>query len=210
MIPKLHRAQNLLHKNFIFWKKFFIPLLFLFNVFGKITFSTWNMFIPLLVWTKVYHHQFNASSSPQIWGEVRGEILFSENSSILKQLLCTSWLWDGPWGKVAWARWPHCYSSLFQLQPIQWGKLQSFMETENMPHLDGGEVGLCREESPTLVPDWSVLMQMRTWNPYSLVQKAQCWLVGMELLWLVNKDINEAIAEKESLIGQISNLGALL
>lgn len=84
------------------------------------------------------------------------------------------------------------------------------METENMPHLDGGEVGLCREESPTLVPDWSVLMQMRTWNPYSLVQKAQCWLVGMELLWLVSKDINEAIAEKESLIGQISNLGALL
>lgn len=90
------------------------------------------------------------------------------------------------------------------------GKLQSFVETENMPHLDGVEACLYREESPSLVPDWSVLMQMRTWNPYSLIQKALSWLIGMELLWLVNKDINEAIAGEGSLIGRISNLGALL
>lgn len=36
-------------------------------------------------------------------------------------------------------------------------------------HQDTGEAGLYREEFLLLVPDWSVLMQMKTLNPHSLI-----------------------------------------
>ena len=45
--------------------------------------------------------------------------------------------------------------------------------------------GLYRQRSSPLVPDWSILMQMRTFNPHSLIGlRALFWLVRIELLWL--------------------------
>ena len=62
---------------------------------------------------------------------------------------------------------------------------------------------LYRQESPRLVPDWSVLMQIRAPN-FSLVQKALFYLVWIELPWLVHK--NGEIAEQLWLDGESLSL----
>ena len=53
---------------------------------------------------------------------------------------------------------------------------------------------LYRQKSPPLVPDWSILMQMRKPNSWNLVQKALSWLVKMGALWLVREDVDGDIA----------------
>lgn len=58
---------------------------------------------------------------------------------------------------------------------------QSSVEREDvLPKPEGAD--LYTEKSPPLIPDWSVLMHMRTPNPHSLlVQKALSWLGIMDL-----------------------------
>ena len=72
-------------------------------------------------------------------------------------------------------------SSVFQLN--QGNSLQWKGKVPSLSHMGGG---LYRQKSQPLVPDWPILMHMRTPNPCSLlVQKALSWLVGED----VDRDI---------------------
>ena len=48
-----------------------------------------------------------------------------------------------------------------------------------------------RQMSPPQQPDWPILMQMRTPNPCSLVQKTPSWLIIRDPLWWLVKKLRE-------------------
>ena len=114
-------------------------------------------------------------------------------SSIMKLHGSTSvrrpWKWGGPWGKVAlgpgfFLAWQLCSllfcsaCSLPVLVRHLWcsapaEETQSFVFSlwwkGKVCSLSQGGVYLHRWKSPSLVPDWFVLMQMETLNPWSLI-----------------------------------------
>lgn len=65
------------------------------------------------------------------------------------------------------------------------------METESVLHWDRGKAGLYREEFPPLVPNQSILIQMRTPNLHSFIGS----LVRMDHFWLISDDVNKDTAE---------------
>ena len=60
---------------------------------------------------------------------------------------------------------------MFQLQPGRGGKVYSTREKG---------VELYREKFPLLVPDWSILMQMRTLNSQSSIGSKDIVLIGQD------------------------------
>ena len=111
------------------------------------------------------------------------EIYAAQNSSIVLQHCCENRMdVRKPWGQVPIGKtallcasllWPAvvCSSKLSWgnavFRPQRKGKM--FSQSQRGAHL-------YRQESPRLVPDWSVLMQIRAPN-FSLVQKALFYLV---------------------------------
>lgn len=102
-----------------------------------------------------------------------------------KQLGCdTAWLWNGtavrpPTGRAA----RPGYTALLQgdvffccFKPGQWG-LQFSLERESALSNPEGAPSP-REQSLPLVPNWSVLMQMRAPNPHTLIGSTSTVLIG--------------------------------
>lgn len=59
------------------------------------------------------------------------------------------------------------------------------------------EADLCREKSPTLVPAWFILIQIRTPNPHNFISPKSTALIDQSedaLIGLVGKDANDDIA----------------
>lgn len=97
--------------------------------------------------------------------------------------------------------WSSKRASVVQLQlgrySLQWkGKVHSLIQR-------GADY--YTKKSPSLVLDWSILMQMRTPNPHSLIGPKSTVLIsqnGTALVSLVNGDANEDIAPQFQLDGE--------
>lgn len=94
---------------------------------------------------------------------------------------------------------PFCSSQTAPAQMVQFqlGK-HSFRWILKVCCLSHRVADVFRKKSLPLVPDWSILMKMRTPNPHSLINpKITACLSGIELLWLVvgndNGDISAEI-----------------
>lgn len=109
--------------------------------------------------------QFNCNTA-QLWNstavrQLNHEIAYLWNS------MATWWPGRGSPDKAGWPRRPRCYR-FNQCYSSNQRYTVSDRNWKCVPP-SGGEVGLYRVQFPSLVPDWSVLMHMRTPNPHNLM-----------------------------------------
>ena len=166
------------------WNSFFIYFIYLFFWF-TMTFKIlknkkflksldrFGMMFPICIvnqWLVAIQHQ---QESP-VWDTVKKETChsFQNSSVVISRALKTAWLWSssGASGSLLCQGIVHA-SAKPGRHSLQW---QGKVSSEKSPQ----GAGLYGQKSLPRVPDWSVLMQIRTPNPPSLIGPKGTALIG--------------------------------